>query len=202
MPVLILRLTIFMVLLSACTPFKKQDSCALPEKSEPGQKLLLIPFSCERNSATQSDFYTSACPRVELGDNGQAVVHLALYPALVTSAHQATYHSPAPETIEIEFPYSTPNYNLCFGGCFHVESDLSDRAYRNCELQCKRQLLSDYGKVAATFPVKMVLRVGPEEAQITSLEGSDPDPVPEKRKYEFKNPFEGPLGCRGVVETE
>lgn len=202
MPVLNMRLMIFMLLLSACTPFKKQDSCALPEKSEPGRKLLLIPFSCERNSAPQSDLSSSACPRIELENDNQAIVHLALYPVPVTTAFKATYHSPDPETIEIEFPYSAPNYNLCFGGCFHVESDLSDWAYRNCELQCKRQLLSDYGKVTATFPVKMVLRVGPEEAQITSIEGTDPDPVPGKRKYEFKNPFEGPLTCRGVVETE
>jgi hypothetical protein len=202
MPVLNMRLTIFMLLLSACTPFKQQDSCALPEKSVPERRLLLIPSSCERNSATESDFSISACPRIELGADDQAVVQLVLYPDGVTAAHKATYHNPAPGTIEIKFPYSTPNYNLCFGGCFHVESDLSDGAYRNCEIQCNRRLLSDYGKVTATFPVKMVLRVGSEEAQITSIEGTDPDPVPGKRKYEFKNPFEGPLTCRGVVETE
>ena len=141
------------------------------------------------------------CPHIILRPDGKAQVFLRLYPAPMIE-HQGTYSILDQDRLQVVFRYSNPEYNGCFGNCFHTLSDLSNTAYTSCGHECKKKFMERYGKMQAIFPVKVTLRRRDSDIFTSSIQGRDPDPIPGKQVLQFSEDFEDPVKCLVADPTE
>ena len=186
-------LIMFLLLLAACTPLRESGPCILPDRTAIGQQTVLMPEECLKRVFAGSTAID--CSYIRIFPDS-ASVYMPL-PSSGGLEYRATHQILESGILRVQFPYSTREPGLCIRQCAPEQTSISGAAVDRCLSECDAQLVSEYGKTEASFPVTILLRFASNHAHIVSINGQDPDPVPGKKTYAFRGSFNGPLRCIG-----
>ena len=174
--------------------FHTSNLCESFPSLELDRSIVLIANRTSNGPGCTSQSDIEGCPHIVLHPGGAAQIFLRLYPTPLVE-HPGKYEIISPTSLAVEFKYENPEFNGCFGSCFHVKSDLSKAAHFRCDRECSEVFLEQYGKTEVAFPVRILLEQTESGFSIVSIVGEDPSPIPNKKVLQFTEAFHNPVGC-------